>query len=137
MKNKKPTTQINLMIRVIAAMYLIYLAHGLISGLDTAPNPRLMAGVAILFTFAGVLIIAFVIKAFINKEYTDVRDVDESTAGDVSAASVDEAVSEGSASEGSESIEEGGPEGTMIDESVTDDGVENNKGSDTDSKDEQ
>lgn len=43
MNKKKPTTQINLMIRVIVAMYLIYLAHGLITDLDTAPNPRLMA----------------------------------------------------------------------------------------------
>ena len=59
---KGPTTQITLMIRVIVAMYLIYLAHGLITGLDTAPNPRLMAVVAVLFTFAGVLIIAFTVK---------------------------------------------------------------------------
>lgn len=119
MKNKKPTTQINLMIRVIAAIYLIYLAHGLITGLDTAPNPRLMAVVAVLFTFAGVLIIAFVIKAFVNKEYTNMRDVDIKDSGQ----------------------EEEPVEGTVIDETVTDEGIEDhkdivNKVLETDGKDE-
>lgn len=114
MNKKKPTTQINLMIRVIVAMYLIYLAHGLITDLDTAPNPRLMAIIAILFTFAGVLIIAFTVKAFVNREYTDLRD----TLTD-SEDSKDDAV-----------------EGTVIDETVTDDGIEDNKGLDPDRKDE-
>ncbi len=124
MKNKKPTTQINLMIRVIAAIYLIYLAHGLITGLDTAPNPRLMAIVAVLFTFAGVLIIAFVIKAFVNKEYTDMRDIDTGTADTTS-----------------ETTEPS--EGSVIDETVTDEGTLNNKetevnkGLGSDSKNEQ
>ncbi len=123
MNNKKPTTQINLMIRVIVAMYLIYLAHGLITGLDTAPNPRLMAIVAVVFTFAGVLIIAFTIKAFVNKEYTDMRDVDIKVTGDEHTDTP--------------------AEGTVIDELVTDDGVENNKetevnkGLETDNKDDQ
>ena len=120
MDNKdRKTTQITLMIRVIVAMYLIYLAHGLITGLDTAPNRRLMAIVAVAFTFAGVLIIAFTIKAFVNREYTDVRDVDKP---------------------GSDGMEEK-TEGTVADESVPDEGIEdnkdiNNKGSETDSKDE-
>ena len=115
---KGPTTQITLMIRVIVAMYLIYLAHGLITGLDTAPNPRLMAVVAVLFTFAGVLIIAFTVKAFINKEYTDMHEIDTGT--DLTEDKPDEAQTEG----------------TVIDESVTDEGIENNKGIETDSKDE-
>lgn len=120
MDNKdRKTTQITLMIRVIVAMYLIYLAHGLITGLDTAPNRRFMAIVAVAFTFAGVLIIAFTIKAFVNREYMDVRDVDKP---------------------GSDGMEEK-TEGTVADESVPDEGIEdnkdiNNKGSETDSKDE-
>ena len=78
-KRKKPT-QINLMVRCIIAMYLIYLAHSIISELDKASNTRLMAGFAILFTFAGVLIIAFTIKAFVTKDYKDMRELyDEDT----------------------------------------------------------
>ena len=115
---KGPTTQITLMIRVIVAMYLIYLAHGLITGLDTAPNPRIMAVVAVLFTFAGVLIIAFTVKAFINKEYTDMHEID--TGGGLTEDKSDEVPTEG----------------TVIDESVTDEGIENNKGLETDNKDE-
>lgn len=124
MNNKRPTTQITLMIRVIVSMYLIYLAHGLITGLDTAPNRRLMAIVAVAFTFAGVLIIAFTIKAFVNKEYTDMRDIDTGTAD--------------TTSETTESSE-----GSVIDETVTDEGTLNNKetevnkGLGSDSKNEQ
>ena len=120
MNNKdRKTTQITLMIRVIVAMYLIYLAHGLITGLDTAPNRRLMAIVAVVFTFAGVLIIAFTIKSFVNREYTDVRDVDQPD------------------SDGKEEQ----TEGIVIDESISDEGIENNKDInnkclETDSKDE-
>ena len=122
MNKNRPTTQITLMIRVIVAMYLIYLAHGLITELGTAPNPRLMAAIAVAFTFAGVLIIAFVIKAFVNKEYTDMRDIDT----------------------GSEGSKDELPEGTVIDETITDEGTINNKeteteinkGLETDSKDE-
>ena len=69
-KDKRPT-QINLMIRCIIAMYLIYLAHSIISDLGSAPNARMMLAFAIAFTFAGVLILAFTIKAFINKDYKD------------------------------------------------------------------
>ena len=115
---KGPTTQITLMIRVIVAMYLIYLAHGLITGLDTAPNPRIMAVVAVLFTFAGVLIIAFTVKAFINREYTDMHEIDTGT--DLTDDKSDAVPTEG----------------TVIDESVTDEGIENNKGLETDNKDE-
>ncbi|MCR5000739.1 MAG: hypothetical protein K6A71_02960 [Lachnospiraceae bacterium] len=119
MNNKRPTTQITLMIRVIVAMYLIYLAHGLITGLDTAPNRRLMAIVAVVFTFAGVLIIAFTIKAFVNREYKDMREIDL-TDSDLKVEQT---------------------EGAVIDESVTDEGIEDNKeivnkGLETDSKDE-
>ena len=121
MNNKdRKTTQITLMIRVIVAVYLIYLAHGLKTGLDTAPNRRLMAIVAVVFTFAGVLIIAFTIKAFVNREYTDVRDVNQPD------------------NDGKEEQ----TEGTVVDESVSDEGIEDNKdinykGLETDSKDEQ
>lgn len=113
------TTQITLLIRVIVAIYLIYLAHGLITGLDSTPNRRLMAIVAIVFTFAGVLIIAFTIKAFINKEYTDVRDIEPA---------------------GSDQDEEQ-TGGAVMDETVADEGIDNNKdidnkGLETDSKDE-
>ena len=75
-KNKRQPTQITLLIRCLVAGYLIYLAHGLISDLGTAKNPRLMAIFAVLFTFAGVLLIAFAVKAFVKKEYKDVRDID-------------------------------------------------------------
>ena len=68
--SKRPT-QVNLMIRVVVAVYLIYIAHSLISGLNEADNPKLIIGFAIAFVFAGVLIIAFSIKAFINKDYQD------------------------------------------------------------------
>ncbi|MBR5407821.1 MAG: hypothetical protein IKX95_07285 [Lachnospiraceae bacterium] len=97
---KKKPTQINLMIRCIIAMYLIYLAHGLISELGSSDNPKLMAGFAILFTFTGVLIIAFAIKAFVNKEYTDMNEI-ESDEQDKTEAT----------------------EGTVIDELITDDAV--------------
>ena len=73
---KNQPTQITLLIRCLVAGYLIYLAHGLISGLGTAKNARLMAIFAVLFTFAGVLLIAFAVKAFVKKEYKDVRDID-------------------------------------------------------------
>ncbi len=76
MKKKRPT-QINLMIRFIAAMYLIYLAHGLISELESAENPKLMVGFAIAFTFVGVLIIAFTIKALVNHEYVDMNEIEK------------------------------------------------------------
>ena len=107
------------MIRVIVAMYLIYLAHGLITGLDTAPNRRLMAIVAVVFTFAGVLIIAFTIKAFVNREYKDMREIDLTDSD----------------------LKEEQTEGMVIDESVTDEGIEDNKeivnkDLETDSKDE-
>ncbi|MCR5602475.1 MAG: hypothetical protein K6G27_02095 [Lachnospiraceae bacterium] len=80
MKKKRQTTQINLLIRCVVAVYLIYLAHSIISELDTAPNVRLMAAFAIAFTFAGVLIIAFTIKAYINKDYKDFRDQEDKPA---------------------------------------------------------
>ncbi|MCR5508081.1 MAG: hypothetical protein K6F34_05275 [Lachnospiraceae bacterium] len=95
---KKQPTQINLMIRCIIAMYLIYLAHGIITELDNTQNVRLMVAFAILFTFTGVLIIAFTIKIFINKEYRDFREIDEP-----------------------EDEKEEPTEGTVIDELVTDD----------------
>lgn len=102
-KDKRPT-QINLMIRCIIAMYLIYLAHSIISDLDKAPNARMMLGFAIAFTFAGVLILAFTIKAFINKDYKDMMDLsdDEDTVVDAGSSET---------------------EGTVIDEIVTDDAV--------------
>lgn len=102
-KDKRPT-QINLMIRCIIAMYLIYLAHSIISDLDKAPNARMMLGFAIAFTFAGVLILAFTIKAFINKDYKDMMDLsdDEDTVTDAGSSET---------------------EGTVIDEIVTDDAV--------------
>ena len=113
-KNKRPT-QITLMIRCIVAMYLIYLAHSMISDLDTAPNARLMVVFAIIFTFAGVLIIAFTIRAFINKDYKDMMDLsDDEDTDDVSQ-------------EGSET------EGTVIDEVVTDEAVINKKETEADS----
>lgn len=80
MKKKRQTTQINLLIRCVVAVYLIYLAHSIITELDTAPNVRLMAAFAIAFTFAGVLIIAFAIKAYINKDYKDFRDQEDKPA---------------------------------------------------------
>jgi hypothetical protein len=79
MKKKKQTTQLNLLIRCVVAAYLIYLAHSIISDLETAPNVRLMVAFAIAFTFAGVLIIAFTIKAYVNKEYKDFRDTGDDT----------------------------------------------------------
>ncbi|MCR5407298.1 MAG: hypothetical protein K6E88_10985 [Lachnospiraceae bacterium] len=102
-KDKRPT-QINLMIRCIIAMYLIYLAHSIISDLGSAPNARMMLGFAIAFTFAGVLILAFTIKAFINKDYKDMMDLsdDEDTVVDAGSSET---------------------EGTVIDEIVTDDAV--------------
>ena len=102
---KKKPTQINLMIRCIIGMYLIYLAHGLITELNTSENPRLMVGFAIFFTFTGVLIIAFAVKAFINKEYTDMNaiETDEKPGEDGEPKAL--------------------TEGTVIDELITDDAV--------------
>ena len=104
---KKKPTQINLMIRCIVAMYLIYLAHGLISDLGTAENPRVMVAFAVLFTFFGVLIIAFAIKAFVNKEYTDINEIG---GGEVSET---------------DKCDDGGSEteGTVIDKLITDEAV--------------
>ena len=91
MKKKKQTTQLNLLIRCVVAVYLIYLAHSIIKELDTAPNVRLMVAFAIAFTFAGVLIIAFTIKAYVNKEYKDFRDTeDEQGIEDIPADSPEE-----------------------------------------------
>ncbi|MCR5419717.1 MAG: hypothetical protein K6E98_01765 [Lachnospiraceae bacterium] len=77
MKKKKQTTQINLLIRCIVAVYIIYLGHSIIKGLESAPNVKLMVFFAVLFIFAGVLTIGFAVKAFINKEYKDFRSIDD------------------------------------------------------------
>ncbi len=106
-KSKRPN-QINLMIRCIIAMYLIYLAHSIISELDTASNARLMLAFAIAFTFAGVLIIAFTVKAFINKDYTDMMDLSDVDIED-------------------DIVPERETEGTVIDEIITDDAIINEK----------
>lgn len=106
-KSKRPN-QINLMIRCIIAMYLIYLAHSIISELDTASNARLMLAFAIAFTFAGVLIIAFTVKAFINKDYTDMMDLSD--------VDIEE-----------DTVPERETEGTVIDEIITDDAIINEK----------
>ena len=114
-KNRKPT-QITLMIRCIVAMYLIYLAHSIISGLNTAANKRLMIIFAIAFTFAGVLIIAFTVRAFINKDYKDMMDLsnDEEDSPEENPAEPE-------------------TEGTVIDEVVTDEAVINKKETEADS----
>lgn len=108
-KDKRPT-QMNLMIRCLVAMYLIYLAHSIISELNTAQKPRLMFAFAIVFTFAGVLIIAFTVKAFINKDYKDMMDLSD-----------DDEEEDAADAEASES------EGTIIDEVVTDTEIINKK----------
>ena len=72
-KKRKPTMTM-LLIRIALGGYLMYLAHSLITGMGTSDKPRLLLIFAILFIFAGILLIILGGKAIITKDYYNPMD---------------------------------------------------------------
>lgn len=73
-KNKKyRDTRVGLMLRVLVAAYVLYLAYGLIQGFeDTVGNNRILIAIAIVvFVAAGGAILILSAKKLIRKEYVD------------------------------------------------------------------
>lgn len=77
-------TKAGLTLRILVALYVLYLAYGLIKGFgETTGNDRLLIGAAIVvFLAAGGAILFFSAKKLIRKEY---RDADENTESTESA----------------------------------------------------
>lgn len=70
--NKRPlTTKSSLIIRLIAGMYLIYLAYELFMGLNASEGaPKaLVIGAAAIFTIFGVILVIVSGKAFLKGEF--------------------------------------------------------------------
>lgn len=79
-------TKIGLTLRVLVALYVLYLAYGLIQGFgETSGNDRIFIAIAIIvFIAAGGVILFFSVKKLIRKEYIDVAQDIEDDAGDES-----------------------------------------------------
>ena len=69
-------TQVGLTLRVVVALYVLYLAFGLIQGFgETSGNDRILIAIAIIiFIVAGGAILFFSGKKLIRKEYMDAGD---------------------------------------------------------------
>ena len=70
--NKRPmTTKSSLIIRLIAGMYLIYLAYELFMGLNASEGAptALVIGAAAIFTIFGVMLVIISGKAFLKGEF--------------------------------------------------------------------
>lgn len=74
-------TKVGLTLRIVVAVYVLYLAYGLIEGLgETSGNDRILIGAAIVvFLAAGGAILFFSAKKLIRKEYRDADESAEST----------------------------------------------------------
>lgn len=68
---KSGDTQVGLTLRVVVAMYVLYLAYGLIQGFgETSGNDRIFIAIAIvIFIAAGGAILFFSGRKLIRKEY--------------------------------------------------------------------
>ena len=75
-KRKKPTMMM-LLIRIVVGGYLIYLAHSLITDIGSSDYKKLMFVFAVLFVFAGILLIILSARSFITKDYANPFDADE------------------------------------------------------------
>lgn len=66
-------TQVGLTLRVVVALYVLYLAYGLIQGFgETSGNDRIFIAIAIvIFIAAGGAILFFSGRKLIRKEYVD------------------------------------------------------------------
>lgn len=85
-------TQVGLTLRVVVALYVLYLAYGLIQGFgETSGNDRILIAIAIIiFIAAGGAILFFSGRKLIRKEYIDATQDIEDDAEDESAEAVDE-----------------------------------------------
>lgn len=80
---KNGDTRVGLTLRVVVALYVLYLAYGLIQGFgETSGNDRILIAIAIIiFIVAGGAILFFSGRKLIRKEYVDAEEVvgDENT----------------------------------------------------------
>lgn len=85
-------TQVGLTLRVVVALYVLYLAYGLIQGFgETSGNDRIFIAIAIIvFIAAGGAILFFSGRKLIRKEYIDAAQDIEDDAGDESAEAGEE-----------------------------------------------
>ena len=69
-------TQVGLTLRVVGALYVLYLAYGLIQGYgETSGNDRILIAIAIvIFIVAGGAILFFSGRKLIRKEYIDAEE---------------------------------------------------------------
>lgn len=80
-------TQVGLTLRVVVALYVLYLAYGLIQGFgETSGNDRIFIAIAIIiFIAAGGTILFFSGRKLIRKEYIGAAQDIEDDAADESA----------------------------------------------------
>ena len=85
-------TKVGLTLRILVAVYVLYLACGLIKGLgETSGNDRILIGAAIVvFLAAGGAILFFSGKKLIRKEYRDADENTESTENTQSTESAED-----------------------------------------------
>lgn len=69
-------TQVGLTLRIVVALYVLYLAYGLIQGFgETSGNDRIFIAIAIvIFIAAGGAILFFSGRKLIRKEYIDAEE---------------------------------------------------------------
>ena len=69
-------TQVGRTLRVVVALYVLYLAYGLIQGFgETSGNDRILIAIAIIiFIVAGGAILFFSGRKLIRKEYMDAEE---------------------------------------------------------------
>ena len=84
---KNGDTKVGLTLRIVVAVYVLYLAYGLIQGFgETSGNDRIFIAIAIVvFIAAGGAILLFSGRKLIRKEYIDAAQDIEDDAGDESA----------------------------------------------------
>ncbi len=70
---RKGDTKVGLTLRILVAVYVLYLAYGLIQGFgETTGNDRILIAIAIgIFLVAGGAILILSAKKLIRKEYVD------------------------------------------------------------------
>lgn len=85
-------TKIGLTLRVVVAVYVLYLAYGLIQGFgETSGNDRILIAIAIIvFVVSGGMILFFSGKKLIRKEYLDAEEDAGDENADVEIESVEE-----------------------------------------------
>lgn len=73
---RKGDTKVGLMLRILVAGYVLYLAYDLIRGFgETAGNDRVLIAAAIgVFLIGGGLILILSVKKLIRKEYVDANE---------------------------------------------------------------